>query len=88
METTTNVRESREQTDEYSGKAVVALAFGVCALFLPSPFSLVLAVAGFVSALLSRRDLQLDPQLHGTVFSLLAFLLSAGVLVVGVLQLI
>lgn len=87
METTTEGHESQKQTHAYSGKAVIALVLGVCALVLPAPFNLVLAVAGLVSALLSRRDLQADPQLRGTVFSLLAFLISAGVLVVGAIRL-
>ncbi len=89
MGTTTEAYESGEQNSShpYSGKSVIALALGLCAVFVPAPFNIALALAGVIAALLARRSLREDPELRGTFVSLLAFLICGAVLVSGILHL-
>ncbi|ANP73585.1 hypothetical protein [Cryobacterium arcticum] len=68
----------------YSGKAVLAFPAGLVAVFLPAPFNMLLGGIAVLIAGAARRELRQDETLRGTAFSLLGFLLGAGVLLVQI----
>jgi hypothetical protein len=68
----------------HSGTAIIALVLGVAAVFARHPINTPIALFAILTAVRARSELHRNPQLRGTVASLVGFILAAGVLVVAI----
>lgn len=67
----------------YPGKAVVAISLSAAAvamLLVFKPVALLLAVASIIASLLARREIVGNDRDRGSTLSLIAFLISLGIL--------
>jgi hypothetical protein len=75
--------DAKAVTRHHSGTAILALILGAAAVFAPTPINTPVALFAVLMAWKARGELRGNPHLHGTIASLVGFLLAAGVLVVA-----